>query len=107
MGHKLNKEDFDNSDEQTRSNVVQAYIKTVQHCMDAGFGYSYSCSVAASQSLFQKSVIMSICKNELSLVKMRDDYKRIKIKHRQKFDQGCELSPEGLEMFNNLHKEKS
>jgi hypothetical protein len=31
---------------------------------------------------------MRICKKELSLVKLRDDYKRMKIEQRKKFNKG-------------------
>jgi outer membrane protease len=88
MQNKLNESDFEQQDEQTRLNVIQAYCKTVESYMATGFSYSYSCSIAAAQSYFQKNVIMRICKKELSLVKLRDDYKRMKIEQRKKFNKG-------------------
>jgi hypothetical protein len=102
MTYKLSKEDFDKSCKKTQQSVISAYIKTVQETMDMGFGYSYSCSIAATQSLFRKTVIMDICKKELSLIKIRDNYKQMKNKQRQKFDQGSELSADHLKMFNEL-----
>lgn len=102
---KLNETDFYNQDDKTQSNLIKAYCDTVQSYMNTGFSYSYSCSVAAAQSLFQKMVIMRICKKELSMIKMRDEYKQMKINQRKKFNQGVE-SADAVRLFNEVDNEK-